>query len=64
MARMHSGGKGSSGSTRPDVSESPNWSEQDKKLVEGLIVDKEVTFAQLKGLLIDFLRTYFEQEDL
>ena len=32
--------------------------------VEGLIVDKEVTFAQLKGLLIDFLRTYFEQEDL
>ena len=32
--------------------------------VEGLVVDKEVTFAQLKGLLIDFLRTYFEQEDL
>ena len=32
--------------------------------VEGLIVDKEATFAQLKGLLIDFLRAYFEKEDL
>ncbi|MDP7554358.1 MAG: phenylalanine--tRNA ligase subunit alpha [Candidatus Thioglobus sp.] len=32
--------------------------------VEGLVVDKEVTFAQLKGLLVDFLRTYFEKEDL
>ena len=32
--------------------------------VEGLIVDKEVSFAQLKGLLIDFLRAYFEKDDL
>ena len=32
--------------------------------VEGLIVDKEATFAQLKGLLIDFLRAYFEKDDL
>ena len=32
--------------------------------VEGLIVDKEANFAQLKGLLIDFLRAYFEKEDL
>ncbi len=39
MARMHSGGKGRSGSKRPDVSEAPAWSEQDKKLVEGLIVE-------------------------
>ena len=32
--------------------------------VEGLIVDKEASFAQLKGLLIDFLRAYFEKDDL
>jgi len=32
--------------------------------VEGLIVDKEATFAQLKGVLIDFLRAYFEKADL
>jgi phenylalanyl-tRNA synthetase alpha chain len=32
--------------------------------VEGLVVDKEASFAQLKGLLIDFLRAYFEKEDL
>ncbi len=30
--------------------------------VEGLLVDKEVTFAQLKGLLIDFLEIFFEQD--
>ncbi len=39
MARMHSGGKGSSGSTRPLLSEVPEWSEQDKKKVEELICD-------------------------
>ncbi len=32
--------------------------------VEGLIVDKEVNFAQLKGLLTDFLRTFFAKKDL
>jgi phenylalanyl-tRNA synthetase alpha chain len=32
--------------------------------VEGLIVDKDANFAQLKGLLIDFLRAYFEKDDL
>ena len=32
--------------------------------VEGLIVDKDANFAQLKGFLIDFLRAYFEKEDL
>ena len=32
--------------------------------VEGLIVDKEASFAQFKGLLIDFLRAYFEKDDL
>ncbi len=32
--------------------------------VEGLMVDKGISFAHLKGLLGDFLRGYFEQEDL
>ncbi len=30
--------------------------------VEGLIVDTAVTFAELKGLLIDFLQHFFERE--
>ena len=30
--------------------------------VEGLLVDKRVTFAELKGLLIDFLEIFFEKE--
>ncbi len=32
--------------------------------VEGLIVDESVSFADLKGLLHDFLRSFFEQEAL
>ncbi len=32
--------------------------------VEGLWVDEQVSFTDLKGLLSDFLRTYFEREDL
>lgn len=32
--------------------------------VEGLVVDKQVTFADLKGLLQAFLRQYFEEADL
>ncbi len=32
--------------------------------VEGLIMDKSVNFAQLKGLLIDFLRGFFEKDEL
>ena len=32
--------------------------------VEGLVVDDDANFAQLKGLLIDFLRAYFEKDDL
>lgn len=32
--------------------------------VEGLIVDESVSFADLKGLLHDFLRSFFEQDDL
>ncbi len=30
--------------------------------VEGLLVDEHVTFAELKGLLIDFLEIFFEKE--
>ena len=32
--------------------------------VEGLWVDERVTFADLKGVLIDFLRRFFERDDL
>ena len=39
MGRMHSGGKGRSGSTRPNVSDLPEWSEQDASRVESLIVE-------------------------
>ena len=38
MSRMHSGGKGRSGSSKPGVSAAPAWSESDKKEVEELIV--------------------------
>ena len=30
--------------------------------VEGLLVDKQVTFAELKGLIIDFLTIFFEKD--
>ncbi len=30
--------------------------------VEGLLVDEQVTFADLKGLLVEFLRRFFERE--
>lgn len=32
--------------------------------VEGLWVDEQVTFANLKGLLTDFMQRFFEREDL
>jgi phenylalanyl-tRNA synthetase alpha chain len=32
--------------------------------VEGFLVDEEATFADLKGVLYDFLRNFFEREDL
>jgi phenylalanyl-tRNA synthetase alpha chain len=32
--------------------------------VEGLWIDTHITFADLKGVLIDFLRNFFEREDL
>ena len=38
MARMHSGGKGQSGSTRPFISTPPKWSETDNDSIESLIL--------------------------
>ena len=32
--------------------------------VEGLWIDEHITFAALKGVLIDFLRRFFERDDL
>lgn len=32
--------------------------------VEGLMIDENVSFADLKGLIQDFLRAFFEKEDL
>ena len=39
MSRMHSGGKGKSGSNRPHSSEAPAWSTIDKAEIEELIVN-------------------------
>ena len=32
--------------------------------VEGLWIDEHITFADLKGVLVDFLRRFFERDDL
>lgn len=32
--------------------------------VEGLFIDRDVTFADLKGIIMQFLRAFFEQEEL
>lgn len=32
--------------------------------VEGLVIDKNVSFADLKGTIVQFLRAFFEKEDL
>ena len=32
--------------------------------IEGLVVDEGISFSDLKGVLYDFLRCFFEQEDL
>mgnify|MGYP001160777022 FL=1 len=39
MSRMHSGGKGSSGSSKPYSTEPPIWSEKDKKSIESNILE-------------------------
>ena len=38
MARMHSKGKGTSGSSKPNNDTAPSWSESDKGTVEELII--------------------------
>ena len=38
MARMHSKGKGTSGSSKPNTDTAPSWSESDKSTVEELIL--------------------------
>ena len=38
MARMHSKGKGTSGSSKPNNDTAPSWSESDKGKVEELII--------------------------
>ena len=38
MARMHSKGKGTSGSSKPNTDTAPSWSESDKGAVEELII--------------------------
>ena len=39
MSRMHSGGKGKSGSTKPHASEAPAWTTSDKAEIEELILN-------------------------
>jgi len=39
MARMYTSRKGKSGSTRPNVSEAPKWSNTDKSSIESTILD-------------------------
>ena len=42
-----------------DLSQTPMFHQ-----VEGLLVDEHVSFANLKGLIDEFLRAFFEREDL
>lgn len=43
----------------PDPSHLPMFHQ-----VEGLFVDRDVSFAELKGTVVEFLRVFFEKEDL
>lgn len=43
----------------PDPSHLPMFHQ-----VEGLVIDENVSFADLKGTVIEFLRVFFEKEDL
>ena len=56
MSRMHSKGKGSSGSTKPHSNPPPEWSNSDKKEIEELIVqlsDEGHTNASIGTVLRD-----------
>lgn len=44
---------------QPDPSHLPMFHQ-----VEGLVVDRGVSFADLKGTVVEFLRVFFEKEDL
>lgn len=43
----------------PDPSHLPMFHQ-----VEGLVIDKNISFADLKGTVVEFLRVFFEKEDL
>jgi phenylalanyl-tRNA synthetase alpha chain len=43
----------------PDMTHAPMFHQ-----VEGLMVGEDVSFAHLKGMVMDFLRHFFEEEDL
>jgi phenylalanyl-tRNA synthetase alpha chain len=43
----------------PDMTHAPMFHQ-----VEGLMVGEDVSFAHLKGMVMDFLRHFFEQDDL
>ncbi len=56
LSRMHSKGKGSSGSTKPHSNAPPEWSNSDKKEIEELIVqlsDEGHTNASIGTVLRD-----------
>ena len=56
MSRMHSKGKGSSGSSKPHSKNPPEWSNSDKKEIEELIVqlsDEGHTNASIGTMLRD-----------
>ena len=44
---------------QPDPSHLPMFHQ-----VEGLLIDYESSFAELKGTIVEFLRAFFEREDL
>jgi small subunit ribosomal protein S15 len=56
MARMHSPGRGSSGSTKPNVDKAPEWSNTDEKEVTALITslsEEGHTTAEIGTILRD-----------
>lgn len=56
MARMYKSRKGQSGSTRPHVTEAPEWSNTDKEAVESLVLDlakSGLSTAQIGTVLRD-----------
>mgnify|MGYP005679840417 FL=1 len=56
MARMYKSRKGRSGSTRPHVTEAPEWSNTDKEAVEALVLDlakSGLSTAQIGTVLRD-----------